>query len=42
MGPVFIPIVLAMDPVDHRTLLNDWLRQQLVRSMCALATSEAS
>jgi len=34
MGPVFIPIVLAMDPLDHRTLLEDWLRQQTVRLLC--------
>ena len=32
MGPVFIPIVLAMDSLDHRTMLEDWIRQQLVRS----------
>ena len=30
LGPVFIPIVLAMEPGDHEVLLEDWCRQQAV------------
>jgi hypothetical protein len=30
LGPVFIPIVLAMEPGEHRVLLEDWCRQQAV------------
>lgn len=24
LGPVFVPIVLAMEPIDHRDLLEHW------------------
>lgn len=31
LGPVFVPIVLAMDEANHAPLLDEWLARQPVR-----------
>jgi hypothetical protein len=33
LGPVFVPIVLAMDEATHAPLLDEWLARQPVRSL---------
>lgn len=38
-GPVFVPIVLAMDEADHAPLLEEWLARQPVTQVYGITLS---